>query len=134
MIFCWGCVSSNRTSISTSFGKGFDFMNVSDSFSLTLTEFHKNDVYPYSHGGAPYALLIGEPSNTKLPKTISVLAIRDNHRYYVGETVTVLPNQELLEEAKSGLLYITRDTVINTVKSTWIIGADYPAVLAKISR
>lgn len=133
-IICWGCVSSNKTSIATSFGKGFDFINVSDSFKLTLTEFHKNDVYPYSHGGAPYALLIGEPSDTKLPKTISVLAIRDNYRYHIGETVTVVPKKELLEEAKSGLLYITRDTVINTVKSTWIIGSEYRAVLAKVSR
>lgn len=133
-IICWDCVTSNKTSVATSFGKGFDFINVADSFKLTLTKFHKNDVYPYSHGGAPYAMLIGEPSDTKLPKTIFVLAIRDNYRYHIGKMMTVVPNNELLEEAKSGLLYITRDTVINKVKSTWIIGSEYPAVLAKISR
>jgi hypothetical protein len=131
---CWGCVSSNKTLIATPFGKGFDFISLPDSFKLTLTEFHKNDVYPYSHGGTPYALVIGETSDTKLPQKVSVLAIRDNHSYHIGETVTVVPKRELFKEAKSGLLYITRDTVINNVKSTWIIGSENPAVLAKVLR
>ena len=134
IIIFWGCVSFNRASVATPFGTGFDFISLSGSFRLTLTEFHKNDVYPYSHGGATYALLIGEPSDTKLPKTISVLAIRDNYRYHIGETVTVVPKKELLEVAKSRLVYVTRDTVINTVKSTWIIASEYSAVLGKVSR
>jgi hypothetical protein len=101
---------------------------------LVVTEFYKNNTYPYSEGGVSYALLIGKSNDIKLPKIISVLAIRDNNQYKLGEIVTVLPQEGLLKEGSRSLLYFTKDTIINKIKSTIIIGSEYPAVLGKIKR
>jgi len=129
----FACSSPKMSQQTYSLNKGFDFISVSDTFHLTITQFYKNTAHPYTEG-LPYALLIGETNQSKLPKQISVLAIRDNHSYNLGDVVIVHPAENPLKASSLKPIYLVKDTVIGKLNCHAVIGTEYPAVWANVSR
>jgi hypothetical protein len=129
----FACSSPKKSQQTYSLNKGFDFISVKDTFKLTITEFHKNDAYPYTEG-LPYALLIGKTNKVDFPKQVSVLAIRDNNSYNSGDVVTIHPIEDLTKTSTLKPIYFVKDTVVGRLKCHAIIGTEYPAIWATVSK
>ena len=110
----------------------FEFYNVVEPFELVVTEF-----YPTNHScsgfALPYALLIGETSESSLPKVVSVISVCDYRNFDIGQHVKIIPaNEPAMLKGKNplSLLYIAiPDTIIEGKQvSEWIIGSENNAV------
>jgi len=132
MFFLAACSSQRNVQVYP-FNKGFDFISVTDTFKLTITQFYRNNAYPYTEG-LPYALLIGKTSNINLPRQISVLAPRDNNSYNLGDVVIINPIEAPTKTSTLRPIYFIKDTTIGKQKYRAIIGAEHPAVWANVSR
>jgi hypothetical protein len=127
------CKSGQPTNIS--WGKmKFNLFTTTDTINLQVTDFVKNSTYCYTHA-IPYAILIGQTSNahsSAVPKTITVLAKCDNNKYSIGQSVKVVAIEDPTTKTTLKPLYITRDTIINKTKYHLLVGAEYPAIWAKV--
>jgi hypothetical protein len=101
----------------------FEFIEINDEFKMELTEFHPNISYCYTEG-VPYALLIGKPLNSQLPKKISVLSYCEDRVYDVGKLLTITPTKKPKIAQSMSLIYLAKDTIINGEKKHWLLGSE----------
>ena len=106
----------------------FTFINLIEGFKIELIEFHPMTSLCHTYGGIPYSLLIGETTNSDLPKTLSVLSKCDSNIYEVGKYYSITPINNPLANSNMSYATLAKDTVIAGRRKAWLLGSEFPAV------
>ncbi len=111
----------------------FNFISHSKEFELEVTEFYKN-TFSCATEVVPYALIIGKTFSESLPDEISVLSYCEKKSFDVGMNLIIKPESEpslLKSPNPMGLIYFTKDSIINGVLTDWVIGSEFKAIWGK---
>jgi hypothetical protein len=130
--FTFSCsISKNRGQLGYKV-HDFTYFQTVDTIILKLVKFYENNAYCYTEG-IPYALLIGTPlSDSTLPDTISVLAICDNKKYVIGDTLNILQINNPETTSSLHKITIIKDTLIQRDRYRWAIGSEYQGTWGKV--
>jgi hypothetical protein len=124
-------VSTSKKNTVFSQGKDFNFIERTETFNVIVTDFIKNDAYCATEG-LPYALIIGNTSENKLPAKVSILAICDNNVYKVGDTLKISPIKNPMKETSLKPIYFIKRDTIDGIITRNIIGSENPAIWGKV--
>jgi|WetSurSiteA1Bulk_404760.scaffolds.fasta_scaffold20088_4 hypothetical protein len=110
----------------------FTYIQISDTISIKLIKFYKNDASCYTEA-IPYALLIGKcNTNHSIPDTLSILAHCDNSIYNIGDTLRIIQIENPELRMSLHKITIVKDTIIAGLKTHWTIGSEYPGIWGKV--
>lgn len=120
----FGCKSQKDISQLSINKQVFNYFRADSTFEIKITSFYQSKASCGTEG-LPYALLIGKTNNKALPDTVSILSYCDKRIFSVGNKVTIEPTKNPTLESTLKPIFIVKDTMIDHVKTHWIIGSEY---------